>query len=119
MPPALRGLLQQRDLRIAGPPEDIDRDVLAVALQAQVHAEPVGEVVAQRHPALRRHHHRREAPARAGERSEPRREGLAPIPTGRPHGAIHTEARKACGGPPTALCDAEQLRERIDYLRKW
>ena len=39
--------------------------------------------------------------------------------TGRPHGAIHTEARKACGGPPTALCDADQLRERIEYLRKW
>lgn len=39
--------------------------------------------------------------------------------TGRPHGAIHTEARKACGGPPTALCDAEQLRARIDYLRAW
>ncbi|MGX4760996.1 DEAD/DEAH box helicase [Corynebacterium minutissimum] len=39
--------------------------------------------------------------------------------TGRPHGAIHTEARKACGGPPTALCDAEQLRQRIEYLRKW
>lgn len=39
--------------------------------------------------------------------------------SGRPHGAIHTEARKACGGPPTALCNAEQLRKRIDYLRKW
>ena len=39
--------------------------------------------------------------------------------TGRPHGAIHTEARKACGGPPTALCNANQLRERIEYLRKW
>lgn len=39
--------------------------------------------------------------------------------TGRPHGAIHTEARKACGGPPTALCTAEQLRDRIAYLRKW
>ena len=39
--------------------------------------------------------------------------------TGRPHGAIHTEARKACGGPPTALCNAEQLRERINYLRGW
>ncbi|MDY3128010.1 MAG: DEAD/DEAH box helicase [Corynebacterium sp.] len=39
--------------------------------------------------------------------------------TGRPHGAIHTDARKACGGPPTALCNAEQLRERIAYLRKW
>ena len=39
--------------------------------------------------------------------------------TGRPHGAIHTEARKACGGPPTALCNADQLRERIEYLPKW
>ena len=39
--------------------------------------------------------------------------------SGRPHGAIHTEVRKACGGPPTALCSAEQLRERIEYLRKW
>ncbi|MEH0146267.1 DEAD/DEAH box helicase [Corynebacterium sp. Q4381] len=39
--------------------------------------------------------------------------------TGRPHGAIHTEARNACGGPPTALCNAEQLRQRIDYLRDW
>lgn len=39
--------------------------------------------------------------------------------TGRPHGAIHTEARKACGGPPTALCTADQLRERINYLRNW
>ena len=39
--------------------------------------------------------------------------------TGRPHGAIHTEVRNACGGPPTALCSAEQLRARIDYLRDW
>lgn len=39
--------------------------------------------------------------------------------TGRPHGAIHTEVRKACGGPPTALCNAQQLRERIAYLRDW
>nr|WP_291313732.1 DEAD/DEAH box helicase [Corynebacterium sp. UBA2622] len=39
--------------------------------------------------------------------------------SGRPHGAIHTEVRKACGGPPTALCNAEQLRDRIAYLRDW
>ncbi|RNE49298.1 DEAD/DEAH box helicase [Corynebacterium alimapuense] len=39
--------------------------------------------------------------------------------TGRPHGAIHTEARKVCGGPPTAMCNAEQLRDRIAYLRRW
>ncbi|AHI22968.1 DEAD/DEAH box helicase [Corynebacterium vitaeruminis] len=39
--------------------------------------------------------------------------------TGRPHGAIHTEVRQKCGGPPTAMCSAEQLRARIDYLRRW
>lgn len=39
--------------------------------------------------------------------------------TGRPHGAIHNEVRKACGGPPTALCNAEQLKERIQHLRAW
>lgn len=44
---------------------------------------------------------------------------IAAQSSGRPHGAIHTEVRKACGGPPTALCSAEQLRERINYLRKW
>ena len=37
----------------------------------------------------------------------------------RPHGAIHNEVRKACGGPPTALCNAQQLKERIEYLRQW
>ena len=44
---------------------------------------------------------------------------IAAQSSGRPHGAIHTEVRKACGGPPTALCSADQLRERINYLRKW
>ncbi|MEL4162176.1 DEAD/DEAH box helicase [Corynebacterium bovis] len=39
--------------------------------------------------------------------------------TGRPHGAIHNEARRNCGGPATALCTAEQLRDRIAYLRTW
>lgn len=39
--------------------------------------------------------------------------------TGRPHGSIHTEARQKCGGPPTAMCSAEQLRERIAYLKRF
>ncbi|AZA11578.1 DEAD/DEAH box helicase [Corynebacterium gerontici] len=44
---------------------------------------------------------------------------MAASRTGRPHGAIHTEIRTQCGGPPTALCSAEQLQARIDYLRRW
>ncbi len=39
--------------------------------------------------------------------------------TGKAHGQIHNEARRQCGGPPTALCTAEQLRDRIAYLRRW
>ncbi|MDO5732106.1 MAG: hypothetical protein Q4P43_10970, partial [Corynebacterium sphenisci] len=39
--------------------------------------------------------------------------------TGRPHGQIHNEIRARCGGPPTAMCTAEQLRKRISVLRSW
>nr|WP_255549499.1 DEAD/DEAH box helicase [Corynebacterium sp. TAE3-ERU12] len=38
--------------------------------------------------------------------------------TGRPHGQIHNEVRQRCGGPPTALCSVDQLRQRISFLRK-
>ncbi len=37
--------------------------------------------------------------------------------TGRPHGVIHGELRRVCGGPPTALASADQLRARIAHLR--
>ncbi|TLG16393.1 DEAD/DEAH box helicase [Nocardia cyriacigeorgica] len=38
--------------------------------------------------------------------------------TGKPHGVIHGELRRQCGGPPTALASAEQLGERIAALRR-
>jgi hypothetical protein len=39
--------------------------------------------------------------------------------TGQPHGAIHAELRRLCGGPPTAQAQAGQLQERIDAVRRW
>ncbi|WP_116041114.1 DEAD/DEAH box helicase [Amycolatopsis palatopharyngis] len=39
--------------------------------------------------------------------------------TNKPHGAIHSELRKVCGGPPTAMATIEQLEERITTLRSW
>ncbi len=39
--------------------------------------------------------------------------------TGQPHGAIHAELRRACGGPPQAEATAEQIRARIGMLRRW
>jgi superfamily II DNA or RNA helicase len=39
--------------------------------------------------------------------------------TRKPHGAIHNDLRKQCGGPPTAMATVEQLEERIVTLRSW
>jgi superfamily II DNA or RNA helicase len=39
--------------------------------------------------------------------------------TGKPHGVIHGELRRRCGGPPTAMASSEQLEERIAALRSW
>ncbi len=38
--------------------------------------------------------------------------------TGKPHGVIHGELRRECGGPPTALATADQLSQRISALRR-
>jgi superfamily II DNA or RNA helicase len=39
--------------------------------------------------------------------------------TGRSHGSIHAEVRRACGGPASAQATAEQLRARIALVRRW
>ena len=39
--------------------------------------------------------------------------------TGQPHGVIHAELRRACGGPPLPQATADQIRARIDTIRRW
>ncbi len=39
--------------------------------------------------------------------------------TGQPHGVIHAELRRACGGPPLPQATADQIRTRIDTIRRW
>jgi superfamily II DNA or RNA helicase len=39
--------------------------------------------------------------------------------TGRPHGQIHAELRRVCGGPPSAQATIEQLEERITAIQSW
>ena len=39
--------------------------------------------------------------------------------TGQPHGVIHAELRRTCGGPPLPQASAEQIRARIDMIRQW
>ncbi len=37
--------------------------------------------------------------------------------TGKPHGWIHNELRRLCGGPPMAAASSDQLRARIEAVR--
>ena len=37
--------------------------------------------------------------------------------TGKPHGWIHNELRRLCGGPPVAAASTEQLKARINAVR--
>lgn len=39
--------------------------------------------------------------------------------TGQPHGAIHAALRQECGGPAVASASADELRQRVDTLRRW
>lgn len=39
--------------------------------------------------------------------------------TGQPHGVIHAELRKQCGGPALSRATADQVRARIAMIRNW
>ena len=39
--------------------------------------------------------------------------------TSQPHGVIHAELRRTCGGPPLPQATADQIRIRIDTIRRW
>ncbi len=39
--------------------------------------------------------------------------------TGQPHGVIHTELRRTCGGPPLAQASGTEVRRRIEKIREW
>ena len=39
--------------------------------------------------------------------------------SGQPHGSVHNELRRRCGGPEVALADPDQLAARVEMLRGW
>lgn len=44
--------------------------------------------------------------------------GLYARQSGEPHGAVHAELRRLCGGPPVAQATVAQLQARIELLRR-
>jgi len=72
------------------------------------------------------------APAAPSVSSAVSREGLAALRkelnglvgawshrTGQPHGVIHSELRRSCGGPALPQATADEIRTRIDAIRQW
>ncbi len=39
--------------------------------------------------------------------------------SGRPHGSVHTELRRRCGGPEVPLATSAQLEARVAMVREW
>jgi len=39
--------------------------------------------------------------------------------TGQPHAVIHADLRRSCGGPPLPQATGDQIRARVDLLRRW
>ncbi len=39
--------------------------------------------------------------------------------SGRPHGSVHTELRRRCGGPEVPLATSTQLEARVAMVREW
>ena len=101
--PGLLNATQMRDLLRQRQQEQIDKPAATPAV-------PVPPVVSERATS-------------AGQLAGLRRELNSLVAvyhhrTGKPHGVIHGDLRRICGGPPTAMASAEQLSERIAQLRK-
>ncbi|MFI9510359.1 DEAD/DEAH box helicase [Nocardia sp. NPDC052566] len=95
----MRALLRDRQtkqLAERGEPAPDPGPQVASAAERVATADRLGELRKELNSLVAMHHHR----------------------TGKPHGVIHGELRRECGGPPTALATADQLGERIAALRR-
>ncbi|HLP22953.1 MAG TPA: DEAD/DEAH box helicase [Microbacteriaceae bacterium] len=109
-----------------GTPEEFD----FIGLPGILEPDQVSELLKSRHARQARRIDRRQ---KSGERDEPvpvyrtlreQRQLLNSLvslhsrQSGQPHGLIHAELRRSCGGPPVAQASVSQLQKRIDVLRQ-
>ena len=119
-------------LAVPGTPEEEE----FLGLPGLLEPEHVHELLMQRQVRQGRHRHAREAREATGEASpaaappvalhrtlKEQRQllnslvGLYARQSGEPHGAIHAELRRICGGPAVSQATVAQLQSRIDTLR--
>ena len=39
--------------------------------------------------------------------------------TGAPHAVVHAKLRSTCGGPAVPEADVDQVKQRVDTVRRW
>ena len=105
-PEQVRALLQQAPGRPARRPHPRRPSAPAAAHPAPAAAEPVAPPVSRQPLAALR----KELNGLVGAWSHR---------TGQPHGVIHAELRRACGGPPLPQATADQIQARIATIRRW
>jgi len=120
-------------LAVPGTPEEEE----FLGIPGLLEPEHVHELLMQRQARQGRHRSAREAREAAGEQEPPsdipaplhrtlkeQRQllnslvGLYARQSGEPHGAVHTELRRLCGGPAVSHATVAQLQARIELLRK-
>ncbi len=115
-------------LAVPGTPEEEE----FLGLPGLLEPEHVHELLQQRHARQSRHRRAREAREGTGEPVPPQAlhrtlkeqrqllnslVGLYARQTGEPHGMVHAELRRVCGGPAVSHATVAQLQARIDVLR--
>lgn len=122
-------------LAVPGTPEEEE----FLGLPGLLEPEHVHDLLMQRQARQSRHRSTREAAERAASEAGEAPESTLPAPlhrtlreqrqllnslvglyarqSGEPHGAVHAELRRVCGGPAVAQATVAQLQARIDLLR--
>ncbi|GAA4358050.1 DEAD/DEAH box helicase [Angustibacter luteus] len=111
---ALVGSEEEQDY--LGLPGLLEPEQVAVLLRERQAAQQKGRRSRGQEPAPERASHREVAALR---KELHQLVGAWAKRTGQPHGTVHAELRRSCGGPAVPQAGAQEVRERIETLRRW
>jgi superfamily II DNA or RNA helicase len=104
------------ELDFLGLPGLLDADQVSELLRQRQAEQQAGKKRARPGPTPEEMDHRRQAELR---KELAQLVGAWARRSGQPHGSVHNELRRRCGGPEVALADPRQLEARVAMLRGW
>ncbi|MDM7855918.1 DEAD/DEAH box helicase [Cellulomonas alba] len=104
------------ELDFLGLPGLLDPDQVSELLRQRQADQQAGKKRARSGPTPEEMDHRRQAELR---KELAQLVGAWARRSGQPHGSVHSELRRRCGGPEVALADPGQLEARVEMLRGW